>query len=258
MQLSTILLSVLAVAASAAPTTPKVVIHDARSAVDSLGSLSGYFNSLAEKVQAAKSSSKAAVCDLSKAKMPLAPEALPVPFEGLSLHHVAVGRGTQNYTCDTSDPSSPPVAAGAVAHLFNASCVAALYPELLARIPGMAVHFDLAEAQELGPSGLSESGVHYFTNATTPFFNLDSQGLDVGHAPCEKNSTSPAPSDAAVGQQGESAVAWLKLTAREGATNGIKEVYRLTTAGGSAPATCEGKESSFEVQYASVYWFWGQ
>ncbi|KAH6994859.1 hypothetical protein EDB80DRAFT_151861 [Ilyonectria destructans] len=258
MQLSTVFVAVLAAAASAAPTAPKVVIHDARSAVDALGSLSSYFNTLAAKAQAAKIANKSAVCDLSKASMPLAPDALPVPSAGLSLRHVAVGRGTQNYTCDTSNPSSAPTAAGAVAHLFNASCVAALYPDLLEQIPGMAVHFDISATQQLGPSGLLESGVHYFTNATTPFFNVQSLGKEIGQAPCQKNSTSPAPSGAAVGQQGEAAVPWLQLTTRDGATGGMKEVYRLTTAGGSAPSTCEGLSETFQVEYAALYWFWAE
>ncbi|KAH7152956.1 hypothetical protein EDB81DRAFT_438936 [Dactylonectria macrodidyma] len=252
MQYSTVLIAVLAAAASAAPTAPKVVIHDARSAVDALSTLSDYFNTIAGKAIAAKLADSSAVCDLSKASMPAAPELLPVPSEGLHLRHVAVGRGVQKYEC--ADDSSAPTAAGAVATLFNASCVAALYPDLLETIPGMAVHFDLSSAQQLGPTGLLESGHHYFTNATTPFFDVQS----TGEAPCQKNATSPTPSGAAVGQQGEAAVPWLKLTTRDGATGGIKEVYRLTTAGGSAPSSCEGMSESFEVEYAALYWFWAE
>lgn len=180
------------------------------------------------------------------------PDGLPPPSEGLKVHHVAVGRGTQNYTCDTSDPTSAPTLAGAVAVLFNATCVASLYPDLLDQIPGMAVHFNLTNAHQLGPSTLPVSGVHYFTNGTTPFFDLQVQGQDIGDAPCAKNASIPAPSNAAVGQKGEAAVPWLKLNTREGATGNMKEVYRVTTAGGSAPKTCEGMPAAFEVQYATV------
>ncbi|KAF4468180.1 malate dehydrogenase [Fusarium albosuccineum] len=255
MQLSTLLASVLAVTASAAPTYPKFEAKDARSAVDSLGSLSDYFNLLAYKVKSAKISAEAPVCDLSQAKMPL-DGSLPAPSAGLTLKHVAVGRGTQNYTCDTSDPSSAPVATGAVATLFNASCVAALYPDLLNRIPGMAVHFPLTEAAQLGPATLPVSGHHYFTADGVPFFDIRTPGHDIGEAPCAKNSSSPAPSTASVGQLGEGAVPWLKLTTIEGATHKMKEVYRLTTAGGSPPATCEGADAEFQVEYSTVYWFW--
>ncbi|KAM5356397.1 hypothetical protein ACJ41O_003043 [Fusarium nematophilum] len=256
MQLSTLLVSALAASAFAAPTDPKVKVNDARSAIDALGSLSDYFNLLALKVKAAKVSGEAPVCDLSNAKMPLTNTDLPEPAKGLSLKHVAVGRGTQNYTCDTSDPSSAPVAAGAVATLFNASCVAAEYPDLLEYIPGMAVHFPLTDAQKLGPAALPVSGHHYFTSEGVPFFDVRVPGQDVGEAPCAKNSSAPAPSTAAVGQLGEGAVPWLKLTTIEGATGKMKEVYRLTTAGGSPPATCEGMDAEFQVQYATMYWFW--
>ncbi|KAF7554488.1 hypothetical protein G7046_g6814 [Stylonectria norvegica] len=252
MQLSTILVSALAVATSAAPTYPKVT----RSA-DALEHLSGYFNLVAHKVQAAKVASWAPVCDLSKAKMPTFPSTLPPPSEGLTIRHVAVGRGTQNYTCDTSNPSSPPVATGALATLFNASCVAALYSDLLDEIPGVAVHFNLSsDLSQLGPSKLPISGHHYFANGTTPFFDLRTQNLDIGEAPCAKNASVPAPADAPVGQLGEKAVPWLKLTTRDGATGNMKEVYRLSTAGGSPPASCQGMPAAFQVQYSSVYWFW--
>lgn len=71
MHLSTFLVSCLAVVASAAPTYPKVSVHDARSAIDTLGSLSDYFNLLAFKTKSAKVSGEAPVCDLTKARMPI-------------------------------------------------------------------------------------------------------------------------------------------------------------------------------------------
>ncbi|EEU41848.1 uncharacterized protein NECHADRAFT_96845 [Fusarium vanettenii 77-13-4] len=255
MQLSTLLVSALVAIVSAAPTYPEVKAKDARSAIDSLGSLSEYFNSLAYKVKAAKVSGEVPVCDLSQAKMPLN-GALADPAEGLTLKHVAVGRGTQNYTCDLKEPSVAPKANGAVATLFNASCVAALYSDLLEQIPGMAVHFPLTNASRLGPAELPVSGHHYFTADGVPFFDIRTPGHDIGEAPCAKNDSAPAPSTASVGQKGEAAVAWLKLDTIEGATHKIKQVYRLTTAGGSPPATCEGMNAQFQVEYSTVYWFW--
>ncbi|KAH7198690.1 uncharacterized protein B0J16DRAFT_43679 [Fusarium flagelliforme] len=255
MQLSTFVASVLAVTASAAPSFPVPIVTDTRSAIDTLGSLSGYFNLVADKVKAAKAYGMAPVCDLSQAKMALDGQLLP-PRKGLTLKHVAVGRGTQNYTCDTKDPSAAPVATGAVATLFNASCMAALYPDLLERVPGMAVHFPLAAADKLGPASLPESGHHYFTADGVPYFDLRTPEQEIGQAPCAKNSSAPAPSLSAKGQLGEAAVPWLRLFTVEGATHDIKEVYRTTTAGGSAPATCKGMASEFEVEYATLYWFW--
>jgi hypothetical protein len=103
----------------------------------------------------------------------------------------------------------------------------------------------------MAPSNLVVSGVHYFTTATTPFFNLDTAAAQLGQAQCAKNASVNAPADAPKGQGGEAAVAWLKLMTKSGATGDLQEVYRLETAGGSAPATCAGMPATFEVQYSA-------
>lgn len=119
-------------------------------------------------------------------------------------------------------------------------------------MPGMAVHFRLNDADRLGPNVMPVSGHHFFTAQGVPFFNLDS----IGQAPTAKNNSAPAPATAAVGQNGEAAVAWLKLKTVDSATNNIKEVYRVVTAGGSPPKTCQGQPENIEVQYSAQYWFW--
>lgn len=192
---------------------------------------------------------------------------------GLVLKHVAIGRGTQNYTCDTANATATPVAAGAVATLFNASCIASAYPDILNALPKLALHFNLSAdeqqpvpdsssstssdddgaSQRLGPTSLAVSGHHFFTNATTPFFTLDTPAGALGTVPCSKTGTTNAPAGAPTGQQGEGAVAWLKLQARSGATGNLQEVYRVETAGGSAPKSCAGMPAAFEVQYSAQY-----
>lgn len=71
------------------------------------------------------------------------------------------------------------------------------------------------------------------------------------------------------GPKGEAAVPWLKLQVldvgaqgsdvqQEDTEAGVKEIYRVNTHGGSAPATCAGKhEGEFEIDYAAEYWFYG-
>lgn len=57
-----------------------------------------------------------------------------------------------------------------------------------------------------------------------------------------------------MGQNGKGfgAVPWLKLTARDGTTGGLQEAYRVNTAGGNPPTTCEEHVgSNFDVQYAA-------
>ena len=63
-----------------------------------------------------------------------------------------------------------------------------------------------------------------------------------------------APASSNKGPAGTGAVDWLALTAKNGSV-GLKEVYRLETAGGAAPANCTNT-SMISVQYAAEYWFY--
>ena len=58
--------------------------------------LAGYYDAVANHIQKAKASgtSDPPSCDLSQVKLPVAPTPLPSP-DGLTLVHVAVGRGVQ-------------------------------------------------------------------------------------------------------------------------------------------------------------------
>ncbi|KAK4127471.1 hypothetical protein N657DRAFT_678069 [Parathielavia appendiculata] len=249
MHASLLFVSALAASVWGAPAYPRIT------AVDKIEGVSEYFNLLASKVQESRSRAGPPVCDLSGVSLPAGASSMPAPSEGLTLKHIAIGRGTQNYTCNPTTPGEAPKANGAVATLFNASCAVATSPELAAALTRAALYFDLAQSetlQKLSPSNLARSGVHFFTDSTTPFFNLDvSSAWKLGEIPCGKAGSAPAPQDAPRGLQGEAAVPWLKLSAKQGATGGLQEVYRLTTVGGSAPATCEGMPASFEVQYST-------
>ncbi|KJZ75688.1 hypothetical protein HIM_04845 [Hirsutella minnesotensis 3608] len=256
MRSSLLVVHLVAAAAWAVPVSPELGL-DGLPQEDSLtDSLAAYFDSIVARVQSSEILTKPLGCDLSKAQMPPGADGLPAPAKGLSVRHVAVARGTQNYTCEAGRGDAVPKAAGAVATLFNASCVAALYPEMLDRIPSMAVRLKMDDRERDNDQVFGKSGVHYFIDQSTAYFNLDTPAMVIGEAPCTTDSSVNPPSTAAAGQKGEKAVTWLRLTTKEGATGGIKEVYRLTTAGGSPPATCADMESSFQVQYAAVYWFW--
>lgn len=195
-----------------------------------------------------------------------APQALPDVTPGLIVKHVAVGRGTQNYTCDTTNATAAPTATGAVATLFNASCIAGTYPDLLNMLPRVSMAFNLTASPNgayaknllptsgntrLAPGNYVISGHHYFVDSTTPYFTLDTDTLKLGTIPCAKDAAVPAPADAPKGQLGEKAVPWLKLSAKSGATGRLQEVYRVETAGGSAPSTCSGMPASFQVEYSA-------
>jgi hypothetical protein len=175
--------------------------------------------------------------------------------QGLSLKHVAIGRGIQNYTCSQTNATAAPVSIGAIATLYNATCVASTYPDLLTVLPNVALQFNLTSNDQatLSPSYLAISGHHYFSNTTTPDFDLNTPAMSLGFAPCSKNNTVPAPAGAPIGQgeQGHGSVAWLKLVTRDGATGNLEEIYRVNTAGGNPPATCAGMPATFEIQYAA-------
>jgi hypothetical protein len=150
--------------------------------------------------------------------------------------------------------------------LFNCSCIASTYPDVLSLLPSVTLQFggggsgggdssgdNNSDDENPNPASLSVSGHHFFTTTTTPFFNLDTTAMQLGQVPCGKNSSVPAPPGAPLGQNnaGYGSVPWLKLVAKTGATGGLQEVYRLNTAGGSPPATCSGMPSSFQIQYAA-------
>ena len=91
-------------------------------------------------------------------------------------------------------------------------------------------------------------GNHLFFDLTTPEFVV---GSEVTLLKKSGNSTAPSNSNGDV--------PWLKLStanAPAGTTSNVKEIYRLQTTGGSAPATCAGQPPTFEVPYTAMYWFY--
>lgn len=270
MILPTAIISLLAVTTAAAPAWPGFQINELGDPLDALDAVSQYFNLIAAKVSTVRATKGTPQCNLDTAVMPTCElssstshtfrplvdvltsivPGLPSPADGTKLRHVAVGRGTQNYTCDGS-ATSKPKAIGAVATLFNVTCLATMYPDVSAKIPGMAVHFNLDTANRLGPAVLPVSGHHLFTADGLPFFDLNTPTMQLGTLPCTKNASANAPSTAAVGQKGEPAVAWLRLLATKDATGGLSEVFRVSTAGGSPPDTCKGLTGAFQVEYAA-------
>ncbi|KLU91477.1 malate dehydrogenase [Magnaporthiopsis poae ATCC 64411] len=205
MHASIIFTSALFASAYAAPAYPALNMDAAMPG--SIMAVSDYFNMLARKVQEQKAMSQTPVCDLSMAQLPTVPGSktpMPPPSAGLSLKHIALGRGTQNYTCDAGNATAIPQAAGALATLFNASCIGSYFPQLLDQL-----------------------------SKVTILFNLTGQELDQKIAPSNLLNAKPGM-----------------------ATGELQEVYRVRTAGGSAPATCKDMPATFEVQYTAQYWFY--
>ncbi|KAJ5225681.1 Protein of unknown function DUF3455 [Penicillium chermesinum] len=213
-------------------------------------------------------------CSISNTVLPLndTKEQLPNPSAGLTLKHIAIGRGTQNYSCpDASGPRSTtqPTAVGAAATLFDASCVAAQSLTLLHELPPLvgtasvgSLGF-LAEALSLATNSTDLIlGEHYFNADGDPVFDLRLGGSGDWAVTSKKASVdAPQPQDIHKGKSCAASkakienVAWLKLDRKSG--TGIQEVYRVVTFEGSPPSSCAGQNSTVLVQYAAEYWFYG-
>lgn len=154
---------------------------------------------------------------------------LPAPSDGLSLKYVVLGRGTQNYTC-ACDEGSKPEAVGALATLFDASCLINYYPNLLHELPDAVInapvealaYFAVLTGQQASPdTGGLITGKHYFNSEGVPLFDLRFSGTD-DWMPTELDSKAPPPSkgSSASGNGEGQNVAWLKLTSTGG--HGVK------------------------------------
>ncbi|KAI9694772.1 MAG: hypothetical protein M1822_000388 [Bathelium mastoideum] len=183
------------------------------------------------------------------------PNTLPPLDPGLNLRVIALGVGTQNYSCEETPnwANSTPATIGARANLYDVTQLFTTNPERIGNITEQAL---------LANDGLNNTliGEHFFTyvgSTLTPTFDLD------GHAPAYflsavKADSETAPKAAYEGMDGEGAVPWLLLTSdSSGLTEGLSEVYRVETAGGAQPATCADKDGPFEVPYSAEYWFYG-
>ena len=127
---------------------------------------------------------------------------------------------------------------------------------MLAMLPKIA--YKTTNIKDL-PSSLPPANIdllgHHFFQGSTPVFNLDTTATQqYGIAFTKVQKKVDAPSDAEQGDNG--AVKWLYLSTIDGTVGDYKSVYRVDTAGGAAPKTCESMPSVITVQYAANYYFY--
>lgn len=117
--------------------------------------------------------------------------------------------------------------------------------------------YPTSDKSSLPPSNLALSGHHFFTDLTTPTFNLDTKANELGYVLTKKLAATSGP-PLADGQTpiGYGNVPWLLLESKTGTIGNIQQVYRLNTAGGSPPPNCVNQPDFFEQQYAAEYWFY--
>jgi hypothetical protein len=111
------------------------------------------------------------------------------------------------------------------------------------------------------PSDIELSGHHYFNANNSPVFNLNAspdRAQQIGNVVAYKAASSPAPANATKGENGmgNGAVDWLYLNTTNTTQGDVRAVYRVNTAGGSPPQTCENSDAVISIQYAAEYWFY--
>ncbi|KAF2281455.1 uncharacterized protein EI97DRAFT_29632 [Westerdykella ornata] len=183
-------------------------------------------------------------CDLSSISQP--PHTMTPPSSDMTLVLIALGRGTQNYTCAPNAPTPSPI--GAVATLYDASCAVATSNAKPADGKGRAGGRGRAKGPCVLPQSAPSIGNHFFSDNTTPVFSIPSLGITA----LKKAESAPAP-DPSVD------VPWLLLSAvAEGTTSPVKSIYRLHTKGGVAPGSCEGvaEGETVTVGYEAEYWIY--
>jgi hypothetical protein len=100
----------------------------------------------------------------------------------------------------------------------------------------------------------------YNSDSTTVQFPIDTQEYGYfGKVRVQVEASVNAPSWAPVGQfpYGAGAAPWQYYGYVNGTIGNVRYVYRINTAGGQAPSTCEGQAAEFGVEYAAEYWFYG-
>ncbi|ELU43035.1 hypothetical protein AG1IA_02940 [Rhizoctonia solani AG-1 IA] len=166
-------------------------------------------------------------CDVSGVNLAL-PSGISVP-SGAKAKHIALGYGTQNYTCGATGTYA---SAGAVAKLLDISCLTKTDPELFRDIHEYAYNvkgrWDLIESF-LGPY-VHFLGHHYFISQSggiAPKFDFgqSGHGYVVG---------APSP-------DGSQNVDWLELENTSG--NLSKYIFRVDTQGGQPPSSCKAGQS---------------
>jgi len=174
--------------------------------------------------------------------------------DALKVQFVGLGLGTQNYSCSAE---GKPVSAGAVASLYDVSCLAGTpffsnLTDLAMRLGGarQRTAVNSAISVNLGGSPI-KLGDHYFiSNAAggiSPKFDLTASQKTSSFVVAKKINGIASP-------QGAANVDWLQLEKVEGTIG--SQVFRLDTRlGQPAATTCTPGSTIPPSQYAAMYWF---
>lgn len=172
--------------------------------------------------------------------------------------------GVQNYTCDGATGKYK--AAGAVAELFDLSCV--LHEDIFHKIPDTAYHAWNGADKHITIQQVSEhitkkapelsAGQHYFIkneagDGLSPVWDgrvsgLKTKGKSEAIVVAKLDTRAPAPT-------GPQDVDWLALDGVKGHL--ATRIFRTDTRGGQPPASCSQANENISVRYYSNYYLYG-
>jgi hypothetical protein len=134
-------------------------------------------------------------------------------------------------------------------------------------MPALALDYPMPTDPDkpMPASQVDLSGHHFFSTNTTPVFELNSAatGARLGIVVGKKSANSTAPPGSPLGPDGQGfgSVAWLQLNTTNASVSTTgkewKSIYRVNTAGGSPPKTCDGISAGevISIEYAANYWY---
>jgi hypothetical protein len=199
-------------------------------------------------------STKGVKVDIPTNQTLISPSTLPVTF-------VAIGLGTQNYTCSSTGTYTN---VGAVADIFDISCL--IGKPAFNTLPDTAIASWAKASKSASPSSILASvqgirqpdllGKHFFVSNSTgaggisPKWDFTSSFKGNSHAfvTAAKVSSFSSP-------DGSSNVDWVFLKAVQGKL--AQEVYRTDTRAGQPPASCTPGSAPIAVKYVAKYWLSG-
>jgi len=211
------------------------------------------------------SSSSHGQCSTAPDHVDIPPNQTTISQSALPVSYVAVGYGTQNYTCSSAGTYTN---VGAVAKIVDISCLYSKKPAAFATIQDDVLKAWTASSAPLSTAILSAVpaieepfalGDHYFiTNPVT----------GTGLSPVW-DFTGPLRNPAAIvvaakvaglaAPTGHQDIDWVFLKKQAGSKGSLAdEVYRTDTRLGQPPATCTfGSSPDIQVKYAAKYWLNG-
>ncbi|OAX36774.1 hypothetical protein K503DRAFT_772207 [Rhizopogon vinicolor AM-OR11-026] len=199
-----------------------------------------------------------ACCDLSNARLQVPSNQTQLVAPTYAPSYIALGVGTQNYTCNTS--SSAYILYGAVAELFDTSCLygtPAFDSAPTVVYDAWSAAYDLVTPQELITTlGLLPNptvlGQHYYVpnpvgTGLSPKWDFTSSGATAGNP----NAYVIGVKVGDLPSSNSSNIDNLMINGIEGEL--ATEIFRVESNGGQPPSQCS--DANITVKYTAQYWF---